>query len=299
MDLTIVAGPFGGVTEGPAWDGQLLLFTHIPTSRILSYDPETRLTSIHRTGTNWCNGTMFDGDGAYFGCEGGARRVVRYDGDQVTVLSDSFEGGRYNIPNDLAIDDQGRIWFTDPFYEGAGGGWSEDRSEMELDHESVYRLDPGTDGGYSPSRVTFDTTRPNGLLFNLDHSVLYVAQSGRRADEKRQLRAYPVNSDGSLGEGEVLHDFGQWRGIDGMVLDTEGNVWATAGTAEGGPGPSVYVFSPGGDVIERHHMPVDNPTNCTFAGPDLSELYVTSLDGYLLWGRTEAQGRLWFPPAAG
>ena len=108
-----------------------------------------------------------------------------------------------------------------------------------------------------------------------------------------------MSSDGTLGTGEVLHDFGQWRGIDGMVLDTDGNVWATAGTAAGGPGPSVYVFSPGGDVIERHHMPVDNPTNCTFAGPDLSELYVTSADGYLLWGRTEAQGRLWFPTAAG
>ena len=299
MELTIVAGPFGGVTEGPAWDGERLLFTHIPTSRILAYDPATRLTSIARTGTNWCNGTMFDTQGRHYGCEGGARRVVRYDGDDAAVvLSDSFEGRRYNIPNDLAIDGAGRIWFTDPFYEGAGGPWSEDRSQMDLDHESVYRLDPDGGGGYSTARVTFDTTRPNGLLFNLDHSVLYVAQSGRRPDEDRQLRAYPVRADGSLGDGEVLHDFGAWRGIDGMVLDTEGNIWATAGTTEGGPGPRVYVFSPSGEVIARHRVPADNPTNCTFAGPDLSELYVTTIDGYLLWGRTGATGRLWYPAAA-
>ena len=75
---------------------------------------------------------------------------------------------------------------------------------MELDHESVYRLEPDTDGKWTIHRATFDTTRPNGLLFSLDHRTLYVAQSGRRPDEKRQLRAYPVQDDGSLGEGEVL-----------------------------------------------------------------------------------------------
>ena len=298
MEFTIVAGPFGGVTEGPAWDGERLLFTNILSSRILSYDPTTRLTSVWREGTNCCNGTVFDPAGRLHGCEGGARRVVRYDGDDVVVLTERFEGDRYNIPNDLAIDDRGRIWFTDPFYEGAGGEWSEDRSEMELDNESVYRLDPASDGSYSVSRVTFDTTRPNGLLFNTDHSVLYVAQSGRRPDEKRQLRAYPVLGDGSLGDGEVLHDFGDWRGIDGMVLDTDGNIWATAGNDLGGPGPSVYVFSPVGEVIERHPLPVDGPTNCTFAGPDLSDLYVTSMEGYLLVGHTESRGRLWYPAVA-
>ncbi len=298
MEFTIVAGPFGGVAEGPAWDGQHLLFTHIPASRILSFDPGTGLTSIHREDTNWCNGTMFDAEGRYYGCEGGARRVVRYDADEAVALTEDFEGNKYNIPNDLAIDPQGRTWFTDPWYEGAGGDWSEDRKPMELDHESVYRIDPVGDGSYGPAqRVTFDTTRPNGLLFNLDHSVLYIAQSGRNLDEKRQLRAYAVKDDGSLAEPDLLHEFGDWRGIDGMVLDTEGNIWATAGTAAGGPGSSVYVFSQDGEVIERHQLPVEEPTNCTFAGPGLSELYVTTIGGYLLWGQTEATGRLWFPAA--
>lgn len=302
MDFTIVAGPFGGVTEGPAWDGETLLFTHIPTSRILSFDRATRLTSIHREGTNWCNGTMFDSEGRYYGCEGGARRVVRYEADgEATVLTGDYEGKKYNIPNDLAIDTQGRIWFTDPWYEGAGGPWSDDRTPMELDHESVYRLDPvpnGGTGGYAPAaRVTTDTTRPNGLLFNTDHSVLYIAQSGRNLDEKRQLRAYAVQADGSLGDPDILHDFGDWRGIDGMVLDTDGNIWATAGTDRGGPGSSIYVFSPSGEVIERHPLPVNEPTNCTFAGPDLSDLYVTSIDGYLLWTPTGATGRLAWPKA--
>jgi gluconolactonase len=110
------------------------------------------------------------------------------------------------------------------------------------------------------SRVTEDTTRPNGLLFSLDFQILYVAQSGRLPEEKRQLRAYPVNSDGSLGDHEVKHDFGEYRGIDGMVLDADGNIVATAGY-NGGPGPMIYVFSASGEVLETHPTPFDRPTN--------------------------------------
>ena len=136
-----------------------------------------------------------------------------------------------------------------PSTKGAGGPWSEDRSNKELDHDSVYRLDPTDDSQWSITRVTFDTTRPNGLLFSLDHTVLYVAQSGRLPEEKRELRAYPVNDDGSLGEGGVIHDFGAHRGIDGMCLDTEGNIIATAGNLVGGPGPDDLCLLP----VRRGH----------------------------------------------
>ena len=197
----LVNGPYGGTCEGPAWDGSGLLFTHIPGNRIIRYDPQDKGSSIYRSDTNNANGLMFDSEGRLYACEGGARRVVRYEADgSTTVLADGFEGQRLNVPNDLAIDQNGSVWFTDPFYEGAGGEWSNDRSNKDLDHDSVYRLDEQDDGSWSITRVTFDTTRPNGLLFSLDHSVLYVAQSGRDADEKRELRGYPVNADGSLGE---------------------------------------------------------------------------------------------------
>ena len=291
-----IDGPYGNVTEGPAWDGEALLFTSIQQSRIMRYDPSTGKSTVYLDGTNYANGLMFDPNGVLYACEGGARRVVRYEPDgAATALTDGFEGKRLNIPNDLAIDLDGRVWFTDPFYEGSGGPWSEDTAHKDLDHDSVYRLDPRPDGAWAIHRVTFDTTRPNGLLFSLDHSVLYVAQSGRREDEYRQLRAYAVAGDGSLGDMEVLHDFGAHRGIDGMCLDTEGNIIATAGWMQGGPGPSIYIFSPSGEVIERHDVPVDRPTNCTFGGDDLSTLYVTTIEGYVFRVRTERRGRLLYP----
>ncbi len=287
---------YGKVSEGPAWDGSGLLYTQIFRSRIMRYDPASGQLSIWRENTNYCNGLTFDAEGRLYGCEGGAtpdsRRVVRYEPDgTTTVLADNFEGKRFNIPNDIVVDPDGSIWFTDPFYEGAAGPWSGDRSHKDLPHDSVYRLDPKPDGGYSLHRVTFDTTRPNGLLFSLDHKTLYVAQSGREPTEKRNLWAYPVKADKSLGEKEVLHDFGAHRGIDGMRLDTEGNIIACCGWEVSGPGPLMYVFSPSGEVRETHPVPCTRPTNCAFGGEDLTTLYVTSIEGHLFRARTERVGR--------
>ena len=299
-DFELLVEPYGGVAEGPAWDGSGLLFTQIHACRIMRWDPEARACTVYRENTNYTNGLMFDAEGRLYGCCGGGRSVVRFEPDGgVTVLADRYEGKRLNLPNDLAIDLEGRIWFTDPWYEGAAGEWSKTQDLKELDHDSVYRLDPQPDGTWSITRVTFDTTRPNGLLFSLDHRTLYVAQSGRLPEEKRELRAYPVKEDATLGDYEVLHDFGAHRGIDGMVLDTEGNIIATAGSTDSGPGPMIYVFSPSGEVLEEHPVPCYKPTNCTFGDADLKTLYVTSIEGHLFRARTERQGRLLYPPLEG
>ena len=287
---------YGQVTEGPSWDGSGLLYTRIQHSKIMRFDAVTGVVSLWRDNTNCANGMTFDAQGRLYACEGGAtidaRRVVRYEHDgSVTVLADRFQGKRLNIPNDIVVDPEGSVWFTDPFYEGAAGPWSFDRGNKELDHDSVYRLDPQADGSYSISRVTFDTTRPNGLLFSLDYKTLYVAQSGREKTEARQLRAYPVKPDKTLGRGEILHDFGENRGIDGMRLDTEGHVIATAGWEIGGPGPLIYVFAPSGEVIKTHPVPCTRPTNCAFGGDDLTTLYVTTIEGFLFRAPTEHTGR--------
>lgn len=285
----IAAGPFG-FTEGPAWDGKTLLFSDIPSGRILRYDPATRETSVFREGTHEGNGLMLDAHGRLYGCQGGSggRRVVRYDGDGVSVVADCFEGRRLNSPNDLAFDAQGRLWFTDPRY-------GDFRGDMELDHESVFRADPRPDGSWDLVRVTFDTTRPNGLLISPDGKTLYVAQSEYGEERKRELRAYPIYADGTVGRHSVLHNFYPHRGIDGMCLDAEGNIVATAGWQESGPGPMIYVFAPSGRVLGTHPIPFDRPTNCTWGGPDLSTIYVTVGTGHLLAARTDRQGYLIYP----
>jgi gluconolactonase len=290
----VVAGPFG-FTEGPAWDGAALLFSDIPVSRIMRFDPVTRECTVYREGTSEGNGLLFDAAGRLYGCQAGTRddpgrRMVRYDPDgSVTVITDRFEGKRYNSPNDLAFDSQGRMWFTDPRY-------GDIRDDMELAHESIFRAVEQADGSWSVERMTFDTTRPNGLLISPDQSTLYVAQSEYGVDRKRELRAYPILADGSLGEYRVLHNFYPHRGIDGMCLDAEGNIVATAGWDQSGPGSMLYVFAPNGRVLETHPFPFDRPTNCTWGGPEEGTLYVTGASGHLLAAQTGMKPHLVYPP---
>lgn len=284
-----IAGPFG-FAEGPAWDGTGLLFSDIRNSSTMRYDPGTGACTVFREGTNEANGLMLDRDGRLYACEGGGRRIVRYEPDGgVTVLADRFEGRRLNSPNDLAIDARGRIWFTDPRY-------GDQRADMELEYESVFRLDPQLDGSWSIRRMTYDTTRPNGLLISADQRTLYVAQSEYGEDRKRELRAYPIHDDDTLGPYVVLHNFYPHRGIDGMCLDVDGNIIATAGWEVSGPGPMIYVFAPNGRALETHPVPSDRPTNCTFGGPNLTTLYVTTGSGDVFRAETQRRGRLWFPP---
>lgn len=282
----VLAEPTAGLTEGPVWDGSGLLYTNIPNSRVMRYDAATGTFSVWREGTNKANGLQMDSQGRLYACEGGGRRMVHYpaDGGRTVLLCDNFQGKRLNSPNDLAIDSAGNIWFTDPRY-------GDFRDDMDLEHESVFRLEAQADGSWKCVRVTFDTTSPNGLLLSHDEKTLYVAQSKYGEGQLRELRAYPVNPDGSVGQYEVLHNFYPHRGIDGMTLDEEGNIIATAGWEVSGPGGMIYVFAPNGRVLETHPLPCDRPTNCCFGGPDLTDLYVTSIEGHLLRAKTDRRGK--------
>ena len=294
----LLSKPQGGISEGPVWDGEALYFTHIAASRIMRFDPKTEEITQARGDTNRTNGLCYDAEGRLFGCCSGGRAIVRFDPDGTTAtIADRLDGKKISTPNDLAVDRQGRIWFTNPWNAG-----NIDATEIEeLDHRSVLRADPQPDGSYSVSRVTFDTTMPNGVLVSIDQRTLYVAESNSdRNDIDRELRAYPINDDGSLGAYRVLHAFskdstGVHRGIDGMCLDIDGNIIATAGWNRAGPGPLIYVFAPNGRVIETHRVPCDMPTNCCFGGPGMTTLFMTNLNAQLFRAETDRVGWAMYP----
>ena len=285
------------ITEGPVWDGEQLLYTHIRTSRILRYDVKSGEVTDWRTGTDRTNGLAYDAQGRLFGCCSGGRSILRFDPDgKNVVICDSVGGQKLSTPNDLAIDRKGRIWFTNPWNES-----NIDKTEkQELDNRSVIRLDPQPDGKYTSTRVTFDTTMPNGILVSKDEKTLYVAESGYVRGVNRELRAYPINEDGSLGTYDTLFTWGgdakgEHRGIDGMCLDAEGNIVATNGWEISGPGPMLTIFSPTGRVLETHPVPCNRPTNVCFGGPDLTTVFVTSTQGHFMKAQTNRVGWALFP----
>ena len=287
-----------GITEGPVWDGEHLYFTQIRSSRIWRYDPKSGAITEWRTGTNRTNGLAYDAQGRLFGCCSGGRSILRFDADgRNTVIADRLDGKKLNTPNDLAIDRKGRIWFTNPINEG---NWDNDKEPRELDNQSVLRADPQKDGSYKVTRVTFDNTQPNGILVSKDQSTLYVAESNYQKGIARELRAYPIREDGSLGAYSTLFTWGEdakgvHRAIDGMCFDADGNIVATNGWEVSGPGPMITVFSPTGRVLETHPVPANRPTNCCFGGPDLTTLFVTTAEGHFFKAQTDRVGWAMYP----
>ncbi len=264
------------LTEGPVWEGDSLLYSQCAASLTWRWDANTGKNSIWRHNTNQANGLQFDRSGRLFACEGGANRVVEIDTNDPdsapSVVADNLNGARLNMPNDLAIDARGRIYFSDPNYS---------QKPNNLSHESVYMAEHTFGGNWTLKRVTFNTKRPNGVLLSADQKTLFVAESPPHRASRRELRAYPIKEDGTLEDYQVLFNFGPGRGIDGMTLNINGQIIATAGHNSAGPGPMIYVFEPSGLVRETHRAPQDGPTNCTFGGDRLDTLFVTFMTGHV------------------
>jgi gluconolactonase len=275
-------------TEGPAADADgNLFFTDSPSRRIMVLRAGGKL-EVWNDDSRDANGMRFDAKGRLIACcgEDGARAVVRFEKDgKRTVLADKYNGKRLTAPNDLCIDRQGRIWVTDPCY----GKRPADGQERY----AVYRIDVA-DGEPIPNKVTRvidDVDTPNGIALSPDNKTLYVADNAARKNGPHTLVAYDILPDGGCKRRAVLHDFKEARGIDGMVLDTDGNIYATA---ESGERTGVYIFSPAGKQLGFLRTP-EIATNCTFGDRDLKTLYITA--GTSLYKvRLNAVGFLVYPP---
>ena len=291
-----VAGPFKGALGGLAWDGAGMLFTAIAEEKLLRYSPESGKVEELRKYTNGTSAIAVARDGVIYGCQGLSRRVIRClpDGTAATTQT-TLDGKYHNQPADLAIDRAGRIWFADAHGEQLASG---PQIFPYLDHASVLRLDRNARGAWTIRRLTYDTAAPRAHLLSADEATLFVSENHRLPGGARELRAYPVRDDDTLGQATVLLTFGadhrgSQRGIEGMCLDDAGNIVACAGAKRAGPGPTVYVISPSGLVLEGHALPADLPTKCAFGDRDLASLYVATGDGVLLRaGNTGRRGRM-------
>lgn len=244
-------------TEGPVWfaENSSLLFSDIPTSRILRLGPEGKV-EVWREPSGRANGLTRDRAGCLIVCEHD-RRVTRTEQDgSITVLADRHGGRRLNSPNDVVVKRDGAIYFTDPPYGIKA-------HEQEQPVQGVYRLSPD---GADLTLVADDFVKPNGLAFSPDEMRLYIDDSSDRS----HIRVFEVDTDGRLSGGRVFHDLKSKRpgSPDGMKVDTMGNVYCT------GPG-GVWVIDPGGKHLGTIVTP-EVPSNCAWGGDDWRSLYITA-----------------------
>ncbi|MBX3412354.1 MAG: SMP-30/gluconolactonase/LRE family protein [Pirellulales bacterium] len=286
-------------TEGPAVgaDGSVY-FSDIENNCIYKLAPDG-VRTVFRQPSGRTNGQWFDPQGRLLHCEGsergpgGGRRVTRTNlqTSAYEVLTETYDGKRYNSPNDICTDAEGRIFFTDPRYG--------DRTDMELDVEGVYRID--LDGEVTRILGNEEVDRPNGLAVTQDGRLLYVVDSCPLPGRHRKIWAFDLDAQGNPGPGREVFDFSPGRGGDGMRLDVEGNLYIAAGImAPRGPHetaavpPGVYVISPEGMPLGMIPVLEDRVTNLAFGGPDGRTLYITA-GKTLFTTRVPTPGQVSFP----
>jgi gluconolactonase len=290
------AGGSGG--EGPAWDPKLGLLTS-GNGHVYQLDREGK-SHIYRKDAG-TNGMLFDRAGRLLACEPRFRRITRTEPDgTLTVLTDRYEGHRYNEPNDLTVDSRGHIYFSDPRYgPGAGREMLDDQGRTI---EGVYRIDPD---GKVARVLGREVERANGVLVSADDRFLYVADNNNsNVGGARKLWRFDLRPDGSVDPAsrKLLYDWGKGRGPDGVKQDREGRLYVAAGLNRPNPPAEpagdvkggIYVLGPEGKLLAFLPVPRDEVTNCAFGGDDLKTLYITA-GGTLYSIRTTTPGRVVWP----
>jgi gluconolactonase len=280
------------LTEGVAVapDGTVyfsdITFTHVSKEKkqpieaghIWKLNPKTLKATIFRSPSGMSNGIKFDAEGNMIVAEGadfGGRRLIKTDmkTGKSYILAGLYEGKPFNSPNDITIDEKGRIYFSDPRYLG--------HEPVEQAVQAVYRVDP--DG--TVTRIITDAGKPNGVCISPDQKTLYVVSNdnghfgiGRLPKDApvrkglMALLAYDLHSDGTATFRKVLVDYAPQDGPDGLVVDRQGNIYVAVRDETR---PGIRVYSPDGKELAQ--IKTEMPTNVCFGrGADSNVLYITA-----------------------
>ena len=276
----------GLLLEGPAMgpDGMLYFsdliitqFSGMKAGIIWQYNPETGVSKVFRSPSGMSNGLAFDLNGNLIACEGadyGGRRVIKTDmkSGKSTILAGMFNNKPFNSPNDLVVDNDGRIYFTDPRYFG--------KESIDQPLDGVYRID--TDG--TVHLIIANASKPNGIAISPDCKTLYIANydiyhsnlqvlpqsfKGPASQISGSILEYKLLTDGSVQFKGILVDLMN-NGPDGIKVDSEGNIYVAV---KG----NISVFSPKGEQLVEIEVPNNSAKNLCFGRDEFSKtLFITT-----------------------
>jgi len=237
-----------GWAEGPAVNSKgTLFFTDVRGNTIHTWTPDRGLSTFLEN-SGGADGLYFDGDGSLLSAAGNIRGLISIDSlGKITVLADTYNNKKFNFPNDLWVDPKGGVYFSDHRYSPL--------ENPEIDGDHVYYLTPDRT---KVIRVINDMVYPNGVLGTPDGKLLYVLDCG-----PEETYVYTINEDGTLSN----KTFFAPEGIDGITMDTEGNVYLTT--------EAVTVYDSDGNKIDEIEIP-EHPSNVCFGGEDKQTLFITA-----------------------
>ena len=250
-EIELVSSQFS-FTEGPAADAFAnVYFTDQPNDKIYVWNWKTNQIEEFLDKTGRANGTFFDQKGNLLTCSDENGEIWKINEDGVAeVLTTSFEGKRLNGPNDLWVDENNGIYFTDPLY--VRDYWK--NFKQEIPEKNLYYRN--SDGKI----IKLDTfTQPNGIVGSQKLKKLYVSDI-----DANKTYVYDIQGDGKLTNKKLFCNLGS----DGMTLDNLGNLYLT--------GKGVTVFNKNGEQIHHISVPENWTANVTFGGENFSTLFITA-----------------------
>lgn len=243
-------------TEGPAVDSNGgVFFTDQPNDRIIKVDLDGKVSDFLKPAGR-SNGMFFAPDGKLIACADEKNEMWEIDADgKHQVLFSQFEGKKLNGPNDVWINANGKMYFTDPFYKRPW--WKHEQSPQVGQH--VYSVDRD---GKNMKRIPDQFKQPNGIVGDSDRGLVFVADIG---DKKTYV--FRIDDQGDLVDRKLFCN----EGSDGMTLDREGNLYLTGGQG-------VTVFDRQGNRKELIKIDRGWTANVCFGGKDRKTLFITSSD---------------------
>ena len=240
--------------EGPVWIDSLgLLFSDIKANAIYLWSPADSSLKPYIQPSDSSNGLTLDLQGRLILTQMRLRRVARRENDgTIFPLVSTYEGKKFNSPNDIVVKSDGAIFFTDPDFN----------MPFPFDHQigfqGIYRL--GTSGTLQLLDSTFE--EPNGICFSPDESKLYVNDS-----HKCEIYSWDVLNDSTIANKKLLYSIPASGYADGMKTDSAGNIYCAGPTG-------IWIISPKGEYLDRIAIS-GSPSNCNWGDQDRKTLYIT------------------------
>ncbi len=256
--LEIVLDTQADLGEGPVWDqrSQQLAWVDIMAHRLNFFDPSTGATQSFDTGAPVGAAVPCASGGYVLALQTGFAHLDTTNGRVEPIAC--YDGACSEIRmNDGKCDAQGRFWagtMAFDFRPAAG---------------ALYRLDTGP----RVSTMLPGVTISNGLDWTLDgRSMYYIDSPTNRID----LFDFDPHS-GAIANRRTFVEIDSAAGTpDGMTVDSAGNLWVALWG-----GSAVRCYSNQGELIRVAEVPASQVTSCSFGGPDLTDLYITSARGGL------------------
>ena len=240
--------------EGPVFNrnGDLYL-VNFKSTVINKVSPAGKVSVVVDIGA-YNNGAIFDRAGNLYIASSGLGAILMLDtSNHLTTAAAVSDGDSLLGPNDMAWDNSGRLYFTDP--KGS------DETRLIGSIHSI-----GKDG--KAHRFAGGLAYPNGIAFSLDKKFLFITETCMN-----RLLRYEVRPDGTAGAQSVIFEFPKNSVPDGMKIDSTGNLWVAVHALG-----EIWRISPSGAKLGTVKLPTKFVTNLIFGGPDMKTIYVTAFD---------------------